>query len=210
MKRIVILCMAIFAMCAVQAQELPYSKYLNFSKADFKENKFKYHKKLNKWTLSKTDGLNVALNVLSVITLSDEELRPSVDDYTIMVQMGEDDMVAYVVVEFYNDDAYHKILSFMMDNGDKLQETSSGKLIRHTASYNDLVLELDMFQNFISRTTSYSAGYHTSTNVDESYNEYTYTITTNVKPTSRYLEKQAAKKAKREAKGKKKDLEDMM
>ena len=41
-------------------------------------------------------------------------------------------------------------------------------------------------------------------NVDESYNEYEFIINTNVEPWSDYLERQAAKKAKRDAKGKKK------
>jgi hypothetical protein len=40
--------------------------------------------------------------------------------------------------------------------------------------------------------------------VDESYNEYEYVIRTGVEPWSRYLDKQAEKQAKRDAKGKKK------
>ena len=47
-------------------------------------------------------------------------------------------------------------------------------------------------------------------NVDESYNEYEFSITTGVKPSSKYHDKLAAKKAKREAKGRKNDLNDMM
>jgi hypothetical protein len=45
-------------------------------------------------------------------------------------------------------------------------------------------------------------------NVDESYNEYEFTIRTEVEPWSEYLEKKAAKKAKRDAKGKKKQTVD--
>ena len=48
-------------------------------------------------------------------------------------------------------------------------------------------------------------------NVDESYNEYKFIIQTDVEPWSEYLEKQAAKQAKRDAKGKKKqNVEDLM
>ena len=58
-----------------------------------------------------------------------------------------------------------------------------------------------MKQHIISmRTFDYKA----VKNVDESYNEYEYIIKTNVEPWSEYLEKQAAKKAKRDTKGKKK------
>jgi hypothetical protein len=48
-------------------------------------------------------------------------------------------------------------------------------------------------------------------NVDESYNEYEFVIRTGVEPWSKHLEKQAARQAKRDAKGKKKiKVEDMM
>lgn len=45
-------CMAV----AVSAQELPYSKYLNFDKKDFRENHFKYNDKTNTWSVSKVNG----------------------------------------------------------------------------------------------------------------------------------------------------------
>lgn len=43
MKKNLLLGIALCTVFAVQAQvELPYSKYLNFSKQEFKENHFKY------------------------------------------------------------------------------------------------------------------------------------------------------------------------
>ncbi len=48
-------------------------------------------------------------------------------------------------------------------------------------------------------------------NVDESYNEYQFIIQTDVEPWSEEIEKAAAKKAKRDAKGKKKQsVDDLM
>ena len=67
-----------------------------------------------------------------------------------------------------------------------------------------------MEQHIISRTSSRTLDSRTLKNVDESYNEYTFVIRTNIPPTSKYLDKQAKKKAKREAKGRALDLEDMM
>jgi hypothetical protein len=61
-----------------------------------------------------------------------------------------------------------------------------------------------MKQHKISRTSARTADSKALKNVDESYNEYKFIINTDVEPWSRYLEKQAAKKAKRDAKGKKK------
>ena len=61
-----------------------------------------------------------------------------------------------------------------------------------------------MKQHNVSRTSARTADPKALKNVDESYNEYQFIIQTGVEPWSEYLEKQAAKKAKRDAKGKKK------
>ena len=67
-----------------------------------------------------------------------------------------------------------------------------------------------MEQNIISRTSARTADPKTLKNVDESYNEYEFIIRTGVEPWSRKLDKQAAKQAKRDAKGKKKKTVDEM
>ena len=128
MKKIVLLCIALCTLFSVQAQDFPYSKYINYTKEQFLANKFKYDKRANTWYISKANGLNVAVNILSIIAEDYDDVRPSYDDYTIVVQLGEDDMVAYVMVEFYNDETYHKLLTFIKDNGEKYFETSSGKI----------------------------------------------------------------------------------
>lgn len=211
MKKIILFCLALCIAVSVSAQDLPYSKYIDFSKREFKENRFKYNDNYNRWVLSRTDGLTATINVLSILVDAEEDVRPDSNDYTIVVQLGEDDQVAYVSVTFYNDDAYHKLLTFMKDNGTSLVETSSGKLIRYQAYYDDYALELEMDQHIISRTSARTLDYKTVKNVDESYNEYQFTIRTGVEPWSAYLDKQAAKQARRDAKGKKKrNVEDLM
>ena len=119
-------------------------------------------------------------------------------------------MVAFVAVEFYNDEIFHKILTFIMDNGEKILETSSGKLIRYQASYNGFNLELDMDQHIISRTSSRTLDPRAVKSVDESYNEYTFAIYTGIEAQSKHLDKQAKKKAKRKEQGRKLALDDMM
>lgn len=204
------LCVLFSAQTEAQAQEFPYSKYLNFSRSDFESSRFKYNKKFNMWTTSRLNGWNEAFNIMSILLDASEDVRPSVDDYTISVHMGDEDLVSYVVVEFYDDEIYHTILTFMKNKGFNTLETVSGKLVRYQASYNNCALELDMEQHIISRTSSRTLDSRTLKNVDESYNEYTFVIRTNIPPTSKYLDKQAKKKAKREAKGRALDLEDMM
>lgn len=208
MKKVLLMAIAFCVAFVANAQDVPYSKYLSFNKQEFKENRFKYDDETNTWTLSKTNGLNVTLNILCIIADAEEEIRPATNDYSIVVQMGRDEQAANVYVRFYNDETYHKLLTFLKDNGQNLVETSSGKLIKHQAFFGDYALELNMEQHIVSRTSSRTADRRTVKNVDESYNEYTFIIDSNVEPWSKYLEKQAAKKAKRDAKGKKKQSVD--
>jgi hypothetical protein len=193
---------------AAHAQELPYSKYLNFNKKEFKENRFKYDDETNTWSLRKTNGWNTAFNVLAIIADASEEIRPSRNDYSIVVQFGKEDKASYVKVVCYNDETYHKLLTFMKDHAQDMVETTSGKLVKHQAYYNNYALELNMEQRLVSRTSARTADPKTVKNVDESYNKYEFIIRTEVEPWSEYLEKQAAKKAKRDAKGKKKKTVD--
>ncbi|MBR5480525.1 MAG: hypothetical protein IKU85_02335 [Bacteroidaceae bacterium] len=208
MKKIVFFCLALCAAFVARAQELPYGKYLTYGKSEFKENRFKYDNETNTWSLRKTSGLNTTLNILAIIADAEEEVRPDSKDYAIIVQMGKENKAAYVQVKCYSDETYHKLLTFMKDNGKKVVETSSGKKVKHQAFYGDYALELNMEQHTISRTSARTADRKTVKNVDESYNAYEFIIKTDVEPWSEYLEKQAAKKAKRDAKGKKKQSVD--
>lgn len=212
MKKNLLLGIALCAVFAVQAQvELPYSKYLNFSKQEFKENHFKYDDDANAWSLRKSNGLNTTLNVLAIIADAQEEVRPEENDYAILVQMGKENKASSVRVRFYSDETYHKLLTFLKDNGKDVVETSSGKLVKYQAFYDDYALELNMKQHLISRTSARTADSKTLKNVDESYNEYQFIIKTDVEAWSKDLEKETAKQAKRDAKGKKKkSVEDLM
>ena len=211
MKKIALFCLAVCAALALQAQNLPYSKYLDFSKEEFKENHFKYHEKHNTWSLSKIDGLSVTVNLLAIIADAEEDIRPGKNDYQINVQLGQEEKASYVEVYFYNDETFHKLLTFIKDHSENVLETSSGKLTKYQAYYGDYAIELNIEQHIISRTSARTSDPKSVKNVDESYNEYEFIITTDVEPWSPYLDRQAAKKAKRAAKGKKpQSVEDMM
>lgn len=211
MKRLALIMAAICAAIAVNGQTVPYSKYLDYSRSEFKQSHFKYDNKTNTWILNKIDGLNATINILAIISDSEEDVRPDVDDYSIIVHMSREDQGAIVNIEFYSDETYHKLLTFMKDNGEKLIETSSGKIIKHQAYCDGYALELTMEQHIISRTSARTADSKTVKNVDESYNEYSFVIRTDVEPWSAYLEKEAEKQAKRDAKGKKRQsVDDLM
>lgn len=203
--------MALFMALLSNAQDLPYSKYLKYSKSELRDNNFKYHEKTNTWYLTKTSALNTTLNVLAVIADAYEEVRPSHNDYSIIVQYGKDDMPALVRVIYYSDETYHKLLAFIKKNCQDIIDVSSGKVIKYMTSYGDYDVELKMEQHNISRTSAHTADSKTLKNVDESYNEYEFIIRTDVDPWSRKLDKQAARQDKRDEKGKKKQhVEDLM
>ena len=204
MKQVLLLIFTCCMALTVHAQEVPYSKYLQFDKKEFKENHFKYDEETNTWALRKVNGWHTTFNVLAIIADGIEDVRPGRNDYSIVIQMGKEQKASYVKVVCYNDETYHKLLTFMKDHGQNMVETSSGKLIKHQANYGDYALELNMEQHQKSRTSARTIDPKALKNVDESYNEYEFTIRTDVEPWSEYLEKKAAKKAKRDAKGKKK------
>lgn len=208
MKQILLLIFTCCMALAVHAQEVPYSKYLQFSKKEFKDNHFKYDDETNTWSLRKVNGWHTTFNVLAIIADAIEDVRPGRNDYNIVVQMGKENKASYVKVVCYSDETYHKLLTFMKDHGQNTVETSSGKLIKHQAFYGDYALELNMEQHQVSRTSARTIDPKALKNVDESYNKYEFTIRTEVEPWSEYLEKKAAKKAKRDAKGKKKKTVD--
>ena len=211
MKKTLLFCITILMAVLANAQELPYSKYLNYSNSDFKEANFKYHKKTNTWYINKTSAFNTTLNILAIIADADEEVRPDYRDYSILVQFGQNNMPSFVRVIYYNDDTYHKVLAFVKSHGKNTMDLSSGKITKHIADYEDYALELKMEQHLISRTSARTADPMTVKNVDESYNEYEFMIRTGVEPWSKRLVKQAAKQAKRDEKGKKKlYVDDMM
>lgn len=210
MKKLLLFLLTFYAVASAHAQDLPYSKYLNFSKSDFKENHFKYHEKTNTWYLNKTNGLSETFNILLIITGSFEDTRPDINDYSIVVQFGEEEKASCVRVIYYNDETYIRLLTYLKNNCQNLMDVSTGKLTRHLATYGEYELELTMEKHTISRTSARTADPLTVKNVDESYNEYEFVIRTDVEPWSRYLEKQAAKQAKRDAKGKKKQSVDSL
>lgn len=185
------------------AQELPYGKYLKYSDREFREAKFKYNDDTNAWVLRRIAGLRATANALSVLTGAIDDFRPSSKDYMIEVQKGENDLIASVNVVFYNDETYHKLLTFAKDNGQNILETSSGKLQKVQFNYGGYNILLQSKHVAITSTSG-----HTNVALvkskDESYNVYNFVIETGVKPWSAYLERKKSREEKRDAKGKKK------
>lgn len=192
---------------AVFAQ-LPYVKMLDLNKNELKEKKFKYDSFKNQYKMSKKNKTNKTKNVLSVINGEDADIKPHQEDYDIYVQKGADNKTAYFSVVFYSDETYHKLATWIAENDITPIVTNSGKLTIEKFNYEDYLVELTTERVSIKSTTGRTSALAKSK--DESYNIYTYTINTDVKPESEWLQKEAAKKDKKKLKGAKEDLDDMM
>lgn len=205
MKRITTLLFALISLAiSSYAQDFPYSKILKYSQDDFRNEKFKYDEDDNQWILRKSHGGRVALNILSAISGGDADIRPDKRDYAITAQMGDNELIAYVNVLFYDDDTFHKLLTFAKDNGENLVDTDSDNIHMYQFNYGGYNLSLQIKPIKITATTGRTNAALVKS-FDRSYNAYQFTIYTGVEATSPYLTRQAAKKARKEAKGKKKD-----
>lgn len=198
-----------FSMASQAQTALPYAKMLSLTKEQLKEGKFKYDDYRNQYILRKGNGWNTTSNVLSALNGQTADIKPHPDDYQITIQNGADGQVAWVDVLFYKDETYHRLLTWAQDNGADLLETTSGKLTKQQFNYEDYNLELSLYVNGVQTTTRNTSA--AAKTMDQSYNTYHFTIITKNPPASDFLTKEAAKQAKRDAKGKKKkSVDDLM
>lgn len=202
------------AACMIQTvwaqEEMPYAKLLTMDKEALTAEKFKYDDYRNQYVLRKGNGWNDVANVLSAVNGATADIRPHPDDYMVVIQNGADGCAAWVDVLFYKDDTYHRLLTWAKDNGADLVETSSGKTVKHQFNYGGYSVELSLTTNGVQAVTQRTT-MATAKTVDESYNTYHYVIYTPNPAASDYLTKMAAKQAKRDAKGKKKQsVDDLM
>lgn len=191
------------AISTLSFAQLPYSKMLDYDKNQLKENKFKYDKDKNQYILSKSNGLNNVANVLSSINGKTADVKPHSDDYKIIIQYGESEISSLQAL-FYNDDAFLNIQNWLIENDIDFIESTTGKKTIQTFDYETYKVEMYVEKIGISATTGRTSALVKS--IDESYNIYSYTISTGVPPNSKWHDKSNAKRIKNDEKGKKKDI----
>lgn len=177
--------------------KFPYEKMLTMSEDQLKKAKFKYNRNMNQWVLEKLNGLNVTLWALAGPA---SNYTPHVNNYRVVIQKGLSGTSSIEVI-FYDDKIYHKILTFAIDNGANMLETSSGKVTKVQFDYDKYSFTLD--REIVGQAAVVSGRYSASTK-DQSYGVFSFVIYTGEKPHSKWHIKEAAKQAKRDANGKKK------
>lgn len=184
--------------------KFPYEKLLKMTDEELESAKFKYDKNKNQWVLVKLNGLNQTAAVLGALAGSASNYVPHPNDYSIVVQKGLDG-ISSIEILFYNQDIYHDIVVFANDHGWDLIKTSSGKLTKKQFNYGD-------YSFVLNRTgvvqSSFVAGRGSLRSRDQSYEVFSFIIFTGLEPHSKWHTKEASKKAKRDAKGKKKERVD--
>jgi hypothetical protein len=190
--------------------QLPYSKMMGLPFEQLIEKNFKFDKKKNQYVLTKTDGLNATIGVLTALSGQAAAYQPSKKDYTIILQYGQNDSLSSLTAIFYSDDTYNEIQTWLAENNIQPISSGSGKVSIQKFSYDSLNIELRsqaVIQSAGQTTVSrYAAN---SNSIDKSFTTYTYTIYTGVEPFSEWHAKQQAKKDANKAKGKKDDLNDL-
>ncbi len=190
--------------------QLPYSKMMGLSVDQLKEKGFKFDQKKNQYVLTKTDGLNVTLNVLTALSGQASTYQPSKKDYVITLQYGQLDSLSSLTATFYSDDTYNEIQTWLAEKNIQPITSSSGKVTIQRFTYDSLKVELRSEAILQSQGSMTRSRYSTNSNsIDKSYTVYTYTIFTGIKPQSEYLTKLQQKKDANKAKGKKEDLNDL-
>ncbi|MFV0536646.1 MAG: hypothetical protein ACK5M3_04645 [Dysgonomonas sp.] len=203
MKKLLLLLLLLPSLSFAQ---LPYSKMLSYDENKLKESKFKYDKGKNQYILNKSNGLNNVSNVFSAIGGTTADIRPHSEDYRIIIQYGETGVSSLQAI-FYDDNAFLNIQNWLTENNINFIESTTGKKMIQTFDYDNYKVEVYVEKVGISTTTGRTTSLAKS--IDESYNIYSYMINTGIPPSSKWHEKEAAKKAKADAKGKKKDIEDL-
>lgn len=192
---------------------IPYEKMLSMSSEELLKEKFKFNSEKNQYTLHKKNGLRVAASIIGALSDIPTNYIPDKNDYQITIQKGTSG-TAYLEVVFYDAELYHRILTFGKDYGNDFLETNSGLLDKKQFDYENYSFSLTNIIKSQSSTQTVTRDAHShlstakeqtsSTIHDESYNIYTFTIYTDIEPSSEYISKQKAKSMKREMKGKKK------
>lgn len=197
---------AVAAIIAVSAfaQEFPYSKIINATPAQLEEQGFLYYKNSNSYTIDREKGISVLASIAVGTTMHDKQ------DYHIDVQMGENSEKASVTVTFYDKDIYETILKFAAENGENVMDYNTGKgerksftALGYFFTIERKVIEVKDTETVTGTNKQGNVSTSKSTTKDRSYDSFIYTINTGVQPASPKIDKQNAKEARRQAKGKK-------
>lgn len=202
MKKLLLLLVLSLGLSTAFGQEgsdisFPYGKILKMSPDELRDAKFQYDDYKNQYILTKRNGLNQTAAVLGALSGTPQNYVPHVDDYTVLIQGGEDGY-SFILVTFYDANVYDKVFEFATTSGENTVETGSGNIKFFYSGY-----EFELSRRTVGQSAS-TGNRNTTVSKDQSYVVYNFIINTGIPPYSTWHTKQAKRELKREAKGKKK------
>ena len=208
LKKISFTFLVLCVFSSVCLAQLPYSKMMGLTNSELKERKFKYDAKKNQYVLKKANKTNKTLNILNSVAGTEADNKPHQEDYQITIQLGADDQIATLFVIFYDDNTYFNIDTWIAENNIDPIVTNTAKVELKRFNYDDYNIQLG--KELVSTSSVVGNTSAAAKSIDESYNIYTYTISTGIAPDSEWHRKEAAKQEKKKAKGDKADINDLM
>lgn len=184
---------------AAADDSFPYAGIVTADYDKLISQKFKYDAKKNQLRLNHTNAIKAAANVFTSADV------PANKDYTIIVQYGKNNQIAYVEVTFYDKKLYKSILNFAATNQIDVKTTKVDELTAATFEYGEYKMSLrdEYVEQSVTRKVKDKKTQKThKVTEDRSFNRYVYVVSTGVAPSSQYLDELARKGKKgRKSKG---------
>lgn len=175
--------------------DFPYRKIVESDFDQLHNQKFKYDSKKNQFTLNHVNGWNATANAFKSVDV------PSPKNYSILVQYGKNNQIAYVEVVLYDEKKYRDILDFAQNYVEENIRSSKADGKTRTAfeygTYSMTVTDEYIEQEVTKKVKDKKTDEKIEKTEDRSYHKYTYVIKTGVAPSSQYLDKLASKKKKK-------------
>ncbi len=171
-------------------ESFPYAKIVNSDYDKLISQKFKYDAKKNQLRLNHTNAIKAAANVFTSADV------PANKDYTIIVQYGKNNQIAYVEVTFYDKKLYKSILNFAATNQLDAKTTKFDELTTTAFDYGEYKMSLrdEYVEQSVTKKVKDKKTQKThKVTEDRSFNKYVYTVNTGVAPSSQYLDELARK-----------------
>lgn len=194
MRNILIIILALFSFISIKAEELPYRELTTKKAQELVAEGFTFNTYTNCWKKKKRGAKS-----------------PKSKAYEIVLQNGRNKNgelgIAQVMVTFYNDRTYHKLMTYIEKNVKENIYTSEG--ISEITDFEQDGYKCTLTKRRVNRTYISEGGLVNDVK-DYPYNIYQFTINTDLTPVSEYLDKEQKKKEKELKRNEKNSLNDYM
>lgn len=194
MRNITLIILVMFAIVNLKAEELPYSELTKKKAQELVAEGFTFNTYTNCWKKKKR-GIK----------------SPKSKAFEIVLQNGRNKDgelgIAQVMVTFYNDRTYHKLMTYIEKNIKNNIYTSEG--VTEITDFEKEGYKCTLTKRRINRAYV-TEGLLVDDVTDYPYNIYEFTINTGLTPVSEYLDKEQKKKEKELKRNEKNSLNDYM